>query len=88
MTEVIHPLFLLDPSPSPGAGRDAMAPRGHRTQRCRLHKWKRRNGDQQMERLLTLSAAQPPSSFVHGTPTKLRDVLPTPWKVGLSHGWR
>lgn len=86
ITEAIHPLFLLDPFPSPGAGRDATAPRRHRTQQCRLHKWKGRNGERQMSRLLMLSPVQPPSSFVHRMLTKLWDVLPTPWQPGPSTG--
>lgn len=87
MPEDIHPLFLLDPSPSPEAGRDDTAPWGHRTQRSRLHKRNRRNEEHQVSRLLILSRVQPSLSFVHTMLTNLQDVLPTLWKPRPSHGW-
>lgn len=62
LPEDTHPLFLIDPSPPPGAGRDDTAPQGHRTQWCRLHKWNGRNEEQQMSHLLTRSQVQPSSS--------------------------
>jgi len=77
----IHFVFF-GPSPSSVAGKDATAPGRHRTQRCRLHKWEGRNEEWQK----SLSLVQPPLSFVHRMFSKLRDVLPTPWKVAPSNG--